>query len=319
MSHRQIPVASTRPRRCMLAVPASSMKMMTKACGTDADVVFLDLEDAVSAAEKPEARKTAIQAINTLDWHGSGKTIALRVNGLDTSWTYRDIIDVLEAVGDRLDTIIIPKVGSPEDLYAVDVMVSQIAASQGIAPVGLEALIETAQGISNIEAIARYNQEIGAQRLEAVHFGAGDYAASVHARTVEIGGLNPDYPGDQWHGVLSRLVAAARANGIVPMDSAFGDFNDAEGYIASAKRAIAIGFAGKWAIHPNQIALANDVFSPSPEDVMKAKSVLKALEDAAKEGKGAVQFEGKMIDVASERMARSILAIHNNINDAKGT
>ena len=319
MSHRQIPVASTRPRRCMLAVPASSMKMMTKACGTDADVVFLDLEDAVSAAEKPEARKTAIQAINTLDWHGYGKTIALRVNGLDTSWTYRDIIDVLEAVGDRLDTIIIPKVGSPEDLYAVDVMVSQIAASQGIAPVGLEALIETAQGISNIEAIARYNQEIGAQRLEAVHFGAGDYAASVHARTVEIGGLNPDYPGDQWHGVLSRLVAAARANGIVPMDSAFGDFNDAEGYIASAKRAIAIGFAGKWAIHPNQIALANDVFSPSPEDVMKAKSVLKALEDAAIEGKGAVQFEGKMIDVASERMARSILAIHNNINDAKGT
>lgn len=319
MSHRQIPVASTRPRRCMLAVPASSMKMMTKACGTDADVVFLDLEDAVSAAEKPEARKTAIQAINTLDWHGYGKTIALRVNGLDTSWTYRDIIDVLEAVGDRLDTIIIPKVGSPEDLYAVDVIVSQIAASQGIAPVGLEALIETAQGISNIEAIARYNQEIGAQRLEAVHFGAGDYAASVHARTVEIGGLNPDYPGDQWHGVLSRLVAAARANGIVPMDSAFGDFNDAEGYIASAKRAIAIGFAGKWAIHPNQIALANDVFSPSPEDVMKAKSVLKALEDAAIEGKGAVQFEGKMIDVASERMARSILAIHNNINDAKGT
>ena len=317
MSHRRVPAPSSKPRRCMLAVPASSMKMMTKASGTDADAVFLDLEDAVSAGEKPAARQTAIEAIKGLDWRGQGKTIALRVNGLDTAWTYRDLIEVIEAVGDKLDSVIIPKLGSPEDLYAVDMIVTQIATSQGVAPVALEGLIETAQGASNLEAIARYNQEIGAPRLEALHFGAGDYAASVDARTVEIGGLNPDYPGDQWHGIVSRLVAACRAHGVVPMDSAYGDFGNAEGYIAAAKRAIAIGFTGKWAIHPSQIALANAVFSPSEQEVARARGILKALEDAAAEGKGAVQFEGKMIDVASERMARSILKVNDNILNAK--
>jgi len=317
MSHRRVPSPSPRPRRSMLAVPASSMKMMTKAYTTDADVVFLDLEDAVSANEKPAARQLAVEAIRNLDWKGNGKTIALRVNGLDTAWTYRDLVDVVEAAGDRLDSIIIPKVGSPADLYAVDVIVSQIAESKGYEPVALEALIETAQGASQLDAIARYNQEVGSRRLEAMHFGAGDYAASVDARTVEIGGLNPDYPGDQWHGVVSRLVAAARANGIVPMDSAFGDFSDADGYLAAAKRAIAIGFAGKWAIHPSQIPLANEVFSPSEEDVRRARGILQALDDAAKDGKGAVQFEGKMIDVASERMARSILKVHEQITTTK--
>ena len=316
MSHRRVPEPSPRPRRSMLAVPGSSMKMMTKAVTTDADVVFLDLEDAVSAGKKSAARQTAITAIKELDWRGQGKTIALRVNGLDTAWTYRDLIDVIEAVGDRLDSVIIPKLGAPADLYAVDVIVSQIAASKGIAPVALEGLIETAQGASNIEAIAKYNQEIGSHRLEALHFGAGDYAASVDARTVEIGGLNPDYPGDQWHGVVSRLVAASRANGIMPMDSAYGDFGDPDGYIEAAKRAIAIGFAGKWAIHPSQIALANDVFSPSETDVARARGILKALDDAASQGLGAVQYEGKMIDVASERMARSILRVHDRIKDA---
>jgi len=200
MSHRRVPSPSSRPRRSMLAVPASSMKMMTKACTTDADVVFLDLEDAVSANEKPAARQLAVDAIRNLDWKGNGKTIALRVNGLDTAWTYRDLVDVVEAAGDRLDSVIIPKVGSPADLYAVDVIVSQIAESKGYEPVALEALIETAQGASQLDAIARYNQEVGSRRLEAMHFGAGDYAASVDARTVEIGGLNPDYPGDNGMG-----------------------------------------------------------------------------------------------------------------------
>ena len=210
MSHRRVPPSSPRPRRSMLAVPASSMKMMTKACGTDADVVFLDLEDAVSAGEKPAARQSAITAINELDWRGNGKTIALRINGLDTAWTYRDLIDVLEAVGDRLDSVIIPKLGSASDLYAVDVIVSQIAASQGIAPVALEGLIETAQGASNLDSIAQYNQDIGSHRLEALHFGAGDYAASVDARTVEIGGLNPDYPGDHLFGIKGAIVKINR-------------------------------------------------------------------------------------------------------------
>ncbi len=313
MSHRRVPAASPRLRRCLLAVPASSMKMMTKALTTDADAVFLDLEDAVSADEKPAARQTAITAIRDLDWAGQGKTISLRVNALDTIWTTHDLITVIEAVGDKLDTVILPKVGGAEDIYAVDVIVSQIAAAQGFAPAGIEGLIETAQGVANLAEIAAYNTQVGASRLEALHFGAGDYAASVGARTTDIGGLNDDYPGDQWHAQLSALVAHCRANGIVPMDSAFGDFNDSGGYIAAAKRAAAIGFNGKWAIHPNQIALANDVFSPSADDVAMARGILAAMEDAAAQGKGAAQFEGKMIDMASERMARAVLAIHDAI------
>ena len=314
MSHRRVPSSSLRLRRCLLAVPASSMKMMTKALTTEADAVFLDLEDAVSTDEKVAARQTAIEAIRDLDWKGHGKTISLRVNGLDTVWTTYDLIEVIEAVGDKLDTVILPKTGCPEDLYAIDVITTQIAAAKGIAPVGLEGLIETAQGVANLAAIAGYNKEIGSQRLEALHFGAGDYAASVGARTTEIGGLNDDYPGDQWHMQLSSLVAHCRANGIVPMDSAYGNFNDPEGYNAAAKRAAAIGFNGKWAIHPSQISLANEVFSPNEDDVAMARGILKAMEEAAAEGKGAAQFQGKMIDMASERMARSVLSIHNAIS-----
>ena len=313
MSHRRVPVSSPRLRRCLLAVPASSMKMMTKALTTDADAVFLDLEDAVSADEKVAARQTAISAIRDLDWKGHGKTISLRVNGLDTIWTTGDLIEVIQAAGDKLDTVILPKVGGPEDLYAIDVITTQIAASHGFAPVGLEGLIETAQGVARLDEIAGYNNQIGSLRLEALHFGAGDYAASVGARTTEIGGLNKDYPGDQWHAPLSSLVAQCRANGIIPMDSAYGDFNDSEGYMAAARRATAIGFNGKWAIHPNQIPLANEVFSPSEDDVSMAKGILKAMEDAAAEGKGAAQYQGKMIDMASERMARSVLSIHEAI------
>ena len=317
MSHRPVPPASARLRRSLLAVPASSMKMMQKAVGTDADAVFLDLEDAVAAPEKDTARQLAITALQELDWRGSGKTISLRVNGLDTVWTVADLVEVVGAAGAHLDTIIIPKLGGPEDLYAVDTIVTQLAGAGGFAPPALEGLIETAAGVSNLEAIARYNKDMGSQRLEALHFGAGDYAASVSARTVEIGGLNPDYPGDQFHFAVSRIVAAARANGIVPMDSAYGDFNGPEGYIAAAKRAAAIGMNGKWAIHPSQISLANDEFSPTSEEVSRARAILAALDKAAAEGRGAVRFEGIMIDAANERMVRAILAADALINDRK--
>ena len=290
------------------------MKMMAKALTTEADAVFLDLEDAVSGGEKVSARKTAITAIRDFDWAGHGKTISLRVNGLDTIWTTHDLIEVIEAVGDKLDTVILPKVGGVEDLYTIDVITSQIASAQGVAPVGLEGLIETAQGVANLAKITAYNREVGGARLEALHFGAGDYAASVGARTTEIGGLNEDYPGDQWHTPLSLLVAHCRAEGIVPMDSAYGDFGDSEGYLQAARRAVALGFSGKWAIHPSQIPLANEVFSPSDAEVKRAKGILKALADAGRGGIGAVQYEGKMIDMASERMARSILSIHEAIS-----
>lgn len=317
MSHRPVPASSPRLRRSLLAVPASSMKMMQKAVGTEADAVFLDLEDAVAAPEKDAARQSAISALKELDWRGAGKTIALRVNGLDTIWTVADLVAVVGEAGAHLDTIIIPKLGGPEDIYAVDTIVTQLAGAGGFAPPALEGLIETAAGVTNLEAIARYNSEIGSPRLEALHFGAGDYAASVSARTVEIGGLNPDYPGDQFHFAVSRIVAAARANGIVPMDSAYGDFNDPEGYIAAAKRAAAIGMNGKWAIHPSQIDLANQEFSPSAEEVGRARAILEALDTAAAEGRGAVRYEGKMIDAANERMVRAILALDDQIKQRK--
>jgi len=313
MSHRQTPETSPRLRRCLLAVPASSMKMMTKAATTDADAVFLDLEDAVAVGEKEVARKSAIEALRQIDWPASGKTISLRVNGLDTAWTYRDLVDVLEAAGDRINTIILPKVGGPEDLYAADCLITQIAASKGFAPPALEALIETAQGAANLDRIARYNRDIGKPRLEALHFGAGDYAASIQARTVDIGGLNPDYPGDQFHAILAQIVVVSRANGLVPMDSAFGDFGDPEGYEAAARRAASLGMTGKWAIHPSQIPLANAVFSPSEAEVTRARGILDALDLAAAEGRGAAAYEGRMIDAANERMARAVLAIDDKI------
>lgn len=313
MSHRHVPAPSPRLRRCLLAVPASSMKMMTKALTTDADAVFLDLEDAVSASEKTAARQTAIRAINELDWAGHGKTISLRINALDTAWALGDLVEVVGATIGSLDTVILPKLGCAEDLYAIDVITTQIARQHGGAAVGLEGLIETAQGASQLATISQYNRQVGAPRLEALHFGAGDYAASVSARTTEIGGLNPDYPGDQWHGVLTDLVMQCRANGLVPMDSAFGDFKDSSGYLAAARRALAIGFNGKWAIHPHQIPLANEVFSPSQEEVAQARGILEALAKAAAEGAGAASYQGKMIDMASERMARAILAVHDAI------
>ena len=317
MSHRPVPDSSPRLRRSVLAVPASSGKMMAKALGTEADAVFLDLEDSVAPNEKDAARRSAIDALTSMDWRGQGKTVSLRVNGLDTDLTWGDIAAVVVEAGAQIDTIILPKVGGPEDLYAVDAMVSQVARSNGFKPPALEALIETASGIANILAIARYNEMAGSRRLEALHFGAGDYAASVQARMVEIGALNPDYPGDQFHFALSSIVAASRANGLVPIDSAYGDFNDPEGYDASARRAVGIGMSGKWAIHPSQIPIANTVFSPTKADVARARAMLAALKDAAAKGLGAAQFEGRMIDAANERMARAVLDVHKRTGQRK--
>jgi citrate lyase subunit beta/citryl-CoA lyase len=223
---------------------------------------------------------------------------------------YRDLIEVLEQAGGRLDTILVPKVGVPADLYLCDALMSQIEAAQGIGePAGLEALIETALGMANVETIARD----GSRRLEALHFGVADYAASNKARTVSIGGLNPDYPGDQWHYALSRITVACRAYGLRAIDGPFGDFNDAEGYLAAARRGAALGIEGKWAIHPSQVALANRVFSPSEAETRRAERILIALEEAAKAGQGAAQLDGKMIDAASARMAENIIATTKKI------
>ena len=311
MSHLYYKPKKSRLHRSELAVPGSSPKMFEKAITSNADVVFLDLEDAVSPQDKIPSRKNIIKAIKEMNWKEKSKTISIRINSLDTHYMYRDVIEIVEEVGEKIDTILIPKAGSASDVYMVDCLLTQIEDNKKFKnKIGIECLIETALGMSNIKEIAK-----SSKRLEALHFGVADYAASLKARTVIIGGLNPDYPGDQWHHGLSQLVMTCRAYGLRAIDGPFGDFNDKEAYIASAKRAAAIGFDGKWAIHPSQIDLANEVFSPPEKEVNKAIRILEELEKAAKEGKGAAQLDGRMIDAASARMAENVVNINNQIKN----
>lgn len=303
MSHTLHPLRQQRLQRSELAVPASNPTMIEKAAQSGADFVFLDLEDAVAPPEKLQARKNAIEALNELDWAGLGKTVSVRINGLDTQYMYRDVVDIMEQAGGKVHTLLVPKVGVAADLYMVEAMVNQAEQACGLQTrVGIEALIETALGMANVEEIARFGG-----RLEALHFGVADYAASMRARTVNIGGLNPDYPGDQWHASISRMVIACRAYGLRAIDGPFGDFSDPEGYVAAARRAAALGCEGKWAIHPSQIVMANDVFSPPEAEVAKAERIIEELKLAEAAGKGAASLDGKMIDAASEKMARNLI------------
>jgi malyl-CoA/(S)-citramalyl-CoA lyase len=309
MSHTRYEPARPRLQRSELAVPGSQPGMFRKALESEADYIFLDLEDAVAPADKVQARLNVIAALREYDWRERGKTIAVRINGIDTHYMYRDVVDVVEQAGDRLDTVLIPKVGVPADVYLVDALLTQIEEAKGIPqPIGIDVLIETALGMANVEAIAQ-----SSRRLEAMHFGVADYAASCRARTVNIGGLNPDYPGDQWHAALSRMVVACRAYGLRAIDGPFGDFKDSEGYTAAARRGAALGIEGKWAIHPSQIALANEVFTPPPKEIERARRILDALDEAAREGRGAAQLDGRMIDAASARMARVVVEMNQAI------
>jgi citrate lyase subunit beta/citryl-CoA lyase len=312
MSHTRVEPARQRLQRSELAVPGSNPAMVPKALDSEADYIFLDLEDAVAPGDKEQARRNVIQALHDHDWRGRGKTICVRINGIDTHYMYRDVVDVVEQAGDRLDTILIPKVGVPADVYLVDALLTQIEQARGIPHrIGIDVLIETTLGMANVEAIAQ-----SSRRLEAMHFGVADYAASCRARTVVIGGLNPDYPGDQWHAALSRMLVACRAYGLRPIDGPFGDFKDPDGYRLAAKRAAALGYEGKWAIHPSQIALANEVFSPPPAEVDRARRILVALDEAAREGRGAAQLDGRMIDAASARMAQNVVQMSEAIEQA---
>lgn len=314
MSFTQPKPARARLQRSTLAVPASNMGMMEKASKSKADVVFLDCEDAVVPADKPEARKKAIEALKNFGWRENGITVCVRINSLDTHFMYRDVVDIVEQAGQHLDTILIPKVGKAADVYMVDCMLTQIEDAMGFGDhkIGLEALIETTLGMANVEEIAQ-----SSPRLEALHFGVADFSASCRARTVNIGGLHPDYPGDQWHASLQRMMVACRAYGLRAIDGPFGDFNSPDDYVAAAKRVAAMGFEGKWAIHPSQIDLANEVMSPPQAEIDRAYRVLEVLEEAAAKGHGAAQLDGKMIDIASERMARNVVNVAEQIK-AKG-
>ncbi len=317
MSFTLVRRAVPRVNRSELAVPGSQARMLEKAAASGADVIFLDLEDSVAPDDKAQARKNIIDALQNLDFGSAA--VSVRINGLDTHYMYRDVVDILEQGGERLDMIMIPKVGTPSDVYAVDMMVTQIETAIGRKKkIGFELIIETALGMQNVEAIAA-----ASPRNESLHFGVADYAASTNARMTVIGGPSPDYVvltdplpdgsrsshwGDMWHYAISRMVVAARANGLRPVDGPFGDIQDADGYRAQARRAAALGCEGKWAIHPSQIALANDAYNPPAKEVDRAKRILKAMKEAAAEGKGAVTLDGRMIDAASVRQAEVMVA-----------
>jgi malyl-CoA/(S)-citramalyl-CoA lyase len=277
-----------RPHRSELAVPGTNVRAMTKAPMLGADLVFLDLEDSVAPDDKERARADVIDALLGQDW--TRCAVSVRVNGLDTHWCYRDVVEVVEQAGEMLDTVLVPKVGSPSDVEFVATLLDQIEQRNGwpAGRIGIHILIETAKGMANVEAISRARTD----RLEAMVFGVADYAASVRARTTNIGGANPDYAvltdpgadgdralhwGDQWHFGISRMVAACRAEGLRPIDGPFGDFEDREGFRAAARRGAALGCEGKWAIHPSQVALANEVFTPSDAEVEQARRILESM------------------------------------------
>jgi malyl-CoA/(S)-citramalyl-CoA lyase len=315
MSFTSIEPAVSRLHRSELAVPGSSTTLFEKAAKSAADIVFLDVEDAVAPDDKAQARKNIVQGLNEIDW--GSKTMMVRINGLDTHYMYRDVVDIVEACP-RLDMILIPKVGVAADVYAVDMLVTQIeTAMRRSKRIGFEVLIETALGMANVEAIAQ-----SSKRLEAMSFGVADYAASTRARTTVIGGVNQDsgvltdrdaegkreyFWSDPWHAAQTRMMVACRAYGLRPIDGPFGDFGDPDGFRAAANRVAVLGYEGKWAIHPSQIGLGNEVFTPAAAEVAKARRIMDAMAQAAKEGRGAVSLDGRLIDYASIRMAEALL------------
>lgn len=289
-----------RLRRCQLAVPGSSEKMMTKAAGLDVDHVFLDLEDAVAPSAKVGARALIVTALNTQDW---GRTVrCVRVNDLGSPYCYEDIITVVEAAGQNLDTILVPKIKSASDVLFVDTLLSQIEAKTGLARrIGIEVLIEEAEGIMRVDEIAA-----ASPRLEALIFGMGDYSASQGIDPAAVS-RDPGYPGDIWHYARCKVVTAARSHGLAAIDGPFVNFGNPEWYATECKRALQLGMVGKWAIHPSQIAPAQEAFSPTQEEIDKAYAAVAAYGEAQARGLGAVQHEGEMIDVATVRLVQRII------------
>ena len=315
MSFTSIEPATSRLQRSELAVPGSNTALFEKAAQSAADIVFLDVEDAVAPDDKEQARRNIIQGLNEIHW--GSKTMMVRINGLDTHYMYRDVVDIVEACP-RLDMILIPKAGVAADVYALDMLVTQIeTAKKRTRRLGFEVLIETALGMANVEAIAQ-----SSKRLEAMSFGVADYAASTRARTTVIGGVNSEcgvladkdaegkrayFWSDPWHAAQTRMMVACRAYGLRPIDGPFGDFKDPDGFRAAANRAAVLGYEGKWAIHPSQVALCNEVFTPSAAEVTRATRIMEAMSQAAREGRGAVSLDGRLIDYASIRMAEALL------------
>lgn len=310
MSFHTQPASPARPNRCQLFGPASRPELFAKMAVSAADVINIDLEDSVAPDDKDSARQNAIAAINDVDW--GNKYLSVRINGLDTLYWYRDVVDLLELGGERLDQIMIPKVGCAADVYAVDALVTAVETAKGrTKPISFEVIIESAAGISHVEEIAA-----SSPRLQAMSLGAADFAASMGMQTTGIGGTQENYYmardgekhwSDPWHWAQAAIVAACRTHGVLPVDGPFGDFSDDDGFIAQARRSATLGMVGKWAIHPKQIALANDVFTPSAEQLAEAKEIIAAMEKAKAEGAGATVYKGRLVDIASIKQAQVIV------------
>ncbi|MEO0703755.1 MAG: L-malyl-CoA/beta-methylmalyl-CoA lyase [Pseudomonadota bacterium] len=310
MSFRVQPAAPARPNRCQLFGPGSRPAIFEKMAGSAADVINLDLEDSVAPDDKPEARRNIVQAIGDIDW--GTKYLSVRINGLDTPYWYADVVELLENASDRIDQIMIPKAGCAADIYAVDALVSSIEAAKGRSkPISLEVIIETAAGIAHVEEIAA-----SSPRLHAMSLGAADFAASMGMQTTGIGGTQENYYmhregakywSDPWHWAQTAIVAACRTHGVLPVDGPFGDFSDDDGFRAQALRSATLGMVGKWAIHPKQVALANEVFTPSEAQVTEAREILEAMEQAKRDGAGAAVYKGRLVDLASIRQAEVIV------------
>ncbi len=294
---------TVRLRRSIISVPANREKMVNKAFSLDADMIMLDLEDSVPVQEKEEARKRVVEVFRDRDW--KGKVRSFRINGMDTPFAYRDIIDVVEQAGEFIDVIVIPKVNEAAEVKAVDYMLTQIEARMGFRNrLGIEASIETAAGMLRAGEIA-----FGSARLEALPFGVADYGASLTVLSKGISGhgdMEEFYPGHRWHFPLSRMAMAAKAAGLAAIDAPFGDYKDPEGLKRSCLMSAALGYDGKWVIHPDQIPIVNEVFTPSAEDVERSQRILEAYRQAQEEGCGSLAIDGKMVDAASIRVARTI-------------
>ncbi|MHA6325033.1 L-malyl-CoA/beta-methylmalyl-CoA lyase [Roseivivax sp. CAU 1753] len=310
MSFRIQPTPVARLNRCQLFGPGSRPAIFEKMAASAADVINLDLEDSVSPGDKDSARQNVIAAIGDVDW--GDKTLSVRINGLDTPYWYRDVVDLLEQASERLDQIMIPKVGNAADLYAVDALVTAIEAAKGRKKkIGFEVIIESAAGISHVEDIAA-----ATPRLQAMSLGAADFAASMGMATTGIGGTQEwyymhrdgqKYWSDPWHWAQTAIVAACRSHGVLPVDGPFGDFSDDEGFRAQARRSATLGMVGKWAIHPKQVALSNEVFTPSDDAVTEAREILAAMEEATARGEGATVYKGRLVDIASIKQAEVIV------------
>jgi citrate lyase subunit beta/citryl-CoA lyase len=291
-----------KPRRSCLSVPGSSARMQAKAVTLAADEVLFDLEDATAPSEKASSRAIIVESLRSLDF--GKRAVAVRVNGTDTPWCYRDVVEVVEAAGDRIDAIILPKVESAADVQFLDRLLAQIelARQWPVGRIGLEVLIESACGVQHVDDIAA-----ASARLETLIFGPGDLSASLGMDQLTIGTPDSSYPGDVWHFALSRILVAARANGLLAIDGPYAAFSDLDGLERSARKTAALGFDGKWVIHPTQIEVVNRVYSPDAATYRRAEGILEAYRQATSgEGRGALRYEGEMIDEATRKMAEAV-------------